>query len=108
MKNKRKNSRYTCFVPVDGKKGSPFALTQTFDISKGGIGLVSPKKIPLNKRIAIELDLSDEGEETVIVIGKVRWVVPDEDTNQYRIGMSFDEIIGGSRSRIEQYFQKTA
>ena len=105
MSNNRKAKRYTCLVPVDGKKGTMFGQSLTFDISKGGLGLISHQKIPLNKKIAIALDLS-EAEEPVLVIGKVRWVHSIENSDQFRIGMSFDEVIGGTKSRIEQYFSK--
>ena len=105
MKNQRRAKRYTCLVPVDGKKGTLFGQTLTFDISKGGMGLISPNKIPLNKTIAIALDL-EESDEPVLVIGKVRWVVPIEDSSQFRVGLSFDEVLGGTKSRIEQYFKK--
>ncbi len=103
--NKRKSQRQTCLVPVDGKQGSPFDKTQTIDISKGGIGFISPTKISLNKEIAMEIELSPEG-ETVIVVGKVRWVHPIADSDKYRIGLSFEDVLSGSKSRLNQYFQK--
>ena len=105
MSNQRRAKRYDCLVPVDGKKGSLFGQTLTFDISKGGLGLISHLKIPLNKTIAIALDLS-ENDEPVLVIGKVRWINPIASSGQYRIGMSFDEVLGGTKSRIEEYFRK--
>ncbi len=106
MSNQRRAKRYTCLVPVDGKKGTLFGQTLTFDISKGGMGLLSQQKIPLNKKIAVALDLF-EHEEPVLVIGKVRWINPlTDESGHYRIGMSFDEVLGGTKSRIEQYFRK--
>ena len=105
MKNKRKLQRVSCWVPVDGKQGGFFQQTRTVDISKSGIGFVSHKKIPLNQRIAIELDLSQE-DEPVFVIGKVRWVYPIARTGHYRIGLSFTDFKQGSKSRLEDYFNQ--
>ena len=102
--NKRKNERYGCMVPIEGKAGSAFASSQTIDISKGGIGFISRQEVPLNKKIAIEIALAPEG-ETVLVIGIVKWVRPLEDNSSYRIGMIFSNIIDGSRSRLDKYFR---
>ena len=40
MKNKRKNRRYDCLVPVEGKEGGPFEDTKTVDFSKSGTGFL--------------------------------------------------------------------
>ena len=103
MKNKRKTARVSCLVPVDGREGSPFDQARTIDISKTGIGFISQKKIPLNKKIAIELDLSEE--ESVFVVGKVKWVHPIARTQTYRIGLSFTDIANGNQSRLSKYFK---
>lgn len=104
--NKRKFKRENCFVPVDGKQGSVFENLQTVDFSKDGMGFVSTKKVPVNKKIAVELDL-DDSENPVFVIGKVRWVRSDKDTGYYRIGMHFEDVLNGSKSRLQKYFKKT-
>ena len=104
MANKRKNERYNCIVPIEGKAGSAFASSQTIDISKGGIGFISSQEVPLNKKIAIEIALAPEG-ESVLVIGKVTWVRPLSEINSYRIGMRFANVIDGSQSRLDKYFR---
>jgi len=103
MKNKRKTERVTCLVPVEGKEGSIFDCTSTVDISKSGIGFVIQKKIPLNKKIAIELNL-DQEDDSVLVIGKVRWVTSIAESGNYRIGLSFTDVKYGSKSRLNKYF----
>ena len=105
MSNKRRAPRVNCIVPVDSKQGSLFDQLQTIDISRGGLGFVSHQRIPINKRIAIELDLFDET-EPVVVIGRVRWVKTIGKSENYRIGLAFEEVISGSQSRINQYFKK--
>ena len=103
--NKRRNKRLTCAVPVEGKEGGVFDHSQTIDFSKGGIGLVSQKKLSVNKEIMLELDLR-ENEDPVFVRGKVQWVRPIDESSLYRIGLSFKEVLQGSKTRLNQYFTK--
>lgn len=104
MKNKRKNTRYDCLVPVDGKQGGPFEYTKTVDFSKSGLGFVSHHKVPLNKEIAIQLDLSEEG-APALVVGKVRWINRIENSVNYRIGISFENVLSGSKACLDHYFR---
>lgn len=102
--NKRRAKRVDCYVPVEGKEGSAFSAVQTIDFSKTGIGFVSDSKIPIDQEIAMEIVLS-ETDEPVIVIGKVKWVTPIKSSKKYRIGLEFDELRRGSKSRLDQYFK---
>ncbi|VAW45295.1 hypothetical protein MNBD_GAMMA03-988 [hydrothermal vent metagenome] len=103
MENKRKNRRFDCLVPVDSKHESVFDQTQTVDFSKNGIGFISQQEIPVNSEIAIEILLEEDG-EPVLVIGKVEWVRPIPHSTQYRIGMTFKDVMRGSKSRLDNYF----
>ena len=103
MLNKRKNDRLGCAVPVEGKQGSPFDQVRTVNISKGGLGFISNRRIPLNKEVAIELNLK-ENEDAVFVLGKVRWVKAVANSALFRIGLSFEDIVNGSRGQLNQYF----
>ena len=105
MSNKRKNERVFCVVPVDGKEDGIFGHTITIDFSKGGLGFISLKKVPLNKEIPIEIEFSEQ-EDPVLVLGKVRWVRPLPDSMSFRIGLSFEDILAGSKSRLNAYFQR--
>ena len=103
-RNKRKSERFNCYVPIEGKKGTVFASSQTVDISKDGIGFISNKVVPLNKKITIEIALAPEG-ESVLVIGKVTWIRQLSNINSYRIGVKFANVLSGSRSRLDKYFR---
>ena len=103
--NQRRDKRTNCVVPVDGKKGCLFDLTYTTDLSKGGIGLVSSRAIPVNEEIAIQMDIEENG-DPVFVVGKVKWVQPIIDSENYRLGIAFDSIMHGSRSRLNKFFHK--
>jgi len=101
--NQRSESRYDCFVPVEGKQGCEYERTKTLDISRHGIGLLSSQPIGLNQKIALEIVLKPNT-EPVMVIGVVKWVRKIGSTDQYRVGMVFSEIISGSPTRLDKYF----
>ena len=102
---KRKDERYKCLVPVESKKGTGFDSSQTVDISKNGIGFISPKSVSPNEKIAVEIVLSPET-EPVLVMGLVKWVQRLSDSDQYRIGMTFADVLRGSKSRLNKYLAK--
>ncbi len=105
MENRRKTERFSCLVPVDGQSNGLFCNTNTVDISRNGVGLISSHKIPLNQQIALELQLDENG-EPVLVIGKVKWVKKIGTTGNYRIGLHFENIVDGPVSRLDKYFEK--
>ena len=88
---------------MDSKQGGAFDNTQTVDLSAGGMGFLSQNRVPLNKEIAVELDL-EENEKPVFVIGKVQWVKPITNSSQYRIGIRFKDVLSGSKSYLKKYF----
>ena len=105
MVSNRKNERLACLVPVDGKEGSAFDKIQAIDFSKGGFGFISKRPILLNTQIPIEIELAVE-DKPVLVIGKVQWVRRIEGSAHYRIGVSFKDVLHGSKSRLSQYFRE--
>ena len=104
MRNKRKNPLHTCTVPVDGQQGGPFESSKTIDFSQGGLGLISNHRISLNKEIAIQLDLSEEG-QSALVVGKIQWVNPIAQTDNFRIGVVFKDMLQGSRTNVKDYLR---
>ncbi len=99
----RKTIRQQCFVPVEANAKSALSDLCTFDIGRGGIGLVSKKKIPIHQQIAVELDLTPEG-EAALIMGEVRWVHQNYKTGTYRLGIKFIRILSsGSRSRLSTF-----
>ena len=83
MKNKsgkRKNERHQC------------------------IGFVSSHALSFKQKIPIELALSPEG-DPLLVEGEVQWIRPLSIRKKYRVGLTFKNILNGSKSRLEQYFQ---
>ena len=104
--NKRTEDRRNCFVPVESKSDSSFDQTQTVDISRHGIGFLSPHPHNINEKIAIEIQLKPNT-DPVLVIGIVKWVRKISDSEQYRIGLNYDEVLSGSQRGLDRYFGRT-
>jgi len=99
----RKAIRHKCFVPVEANTTSPFSDLCTFDIGKGGMGLVSRKKVPVHKHIAVEVDMVANG-DPALVMGEVRWVRKDYETGTYKVGLKFIKVLSsGSRTRLKTF-----
>ena len=105
IEDKRKSPRVDCSVPVDGRQGAVFSNTATVDISRDGIGFISNHAVPLNERIAIELALKPDT-DPVLVIGQVKWVTKVADSNKFRIGLTFSDIIDGSKEALNKSLPK--
>ena len=102
--NKRSEKRRDCLVPVESKERTAFDGTLTVDISRHGIGFISSHPHSLNEKIAIEIQLKPDT-DPVLVIGTVKWVRRISDSDQYRVGMNYDEVISGSPRRLDRYFE---
>lgn len=100
----RKMTRSACAVPVEGCQGSIFEHVSSVDISSGGMGLISRKKLSPKQRIAVEVDIGP-GYDPIVMLAEVRWASPAESADNYRAGMKFIKVLSpGSRSRLTQYF----
>ena len=100
--NKRKNKRVACQVPVEGKENTHFARLTTVDVSKQGLGLITEDEINVNEKIAIQLDFNQE--DPVFVIAKVKWITQIKPSHKYRVGMSFENVFRGSKTRLKKFF----
>lgn len=103
--NKRNDPRQDCVVPVEGKQGSAFDDTKTVDISRHGIGFVSSHPHEINEKVAIEIQLKPNT-EPVLVLGVVKWVRKISASDQYRIGLNFQEVLSGSETRLNKYLRQ--
>jgi len=102
--NQRKFNRKRCMVQVEGEESGVFGDLCALDISRGGMGFISHKAIPLHKKIPVEVE-AGIGHEPIVMLGEVKWVRPLKQQGQYRIGMKFVKVLSsGSRSRLTCYF----
>lgn len=102
---KRKEDRHQCLVPVESKKGTLFESSQTVDISKNGMGFISSHLVALSKKIPVEIALTPEG-DPVLVMGKVKWVRHMSGSKHYRVGMTFTNVLSGSKFHLENILSK--
>ena len=102
---RRKDQRALCLVPIESKPGTLFEGIKTVDISLGGMGFVSKKKLPLHQKMAIEIELTPQ-ERPILVLGKVRWLTPFSQARLYRIGLQFEGVLQyPSRLRLNKYMK---
>ncbi len=66
--------------------------------------MISNRRLSVNKEIAIQLDLSEDG-HSALVVGKVQWVSPIGETNSFRVGVAFKDILQGARSNLRSYLR---
>ena len=84
--NNRHGKRTGCYVPVDGKSGSEFEESCTVDISRDGLGLVSSRRVFIEDKITVALQL-DSQKDPVLAVGQVKWVKKMPDSQGYRVGI---------------------
>jgi len=101
---KRRSKRYSCSVPVDSKGTGVFAGSQAVDISKGGAGIIVSNFIPIDTEMPVEIDITPEG-EPILAVGKVQWIRELSQKDSYRVGISFDDVKAGSKSRLRKFFK---
>jgi len=87
------------------RRGSLFDNSQTMDISQGGVGLLSPKFIPVKTNMIMEIALNPR-QEPVLCVGKVCWVQKSNYSDNYRVGMNFVDISDESKNRLAGYLDK--
>lgn len=103
--NQRKQKRHFCAVPVDAQENSAFADTLTTDISQGGLGMVSSKKVKPHQKIAVQLELTPEG-DPVLAVGRVKWVRVETENGSYRFGLHLEKLINGTKAQLKKYLPK--
>ncbi len=69
------------------------------------MGFISPKSISVEQKIPVELILTP-GSDPVLVLGQVKWVRRLSGSHQYRVGMTFADLVRGSSSHLGKYFPK--
>ena len=90
--NNRHDKRTGCCVPVEGKSGSEFEESCTVDISQGGLGLVSSRRVFVDDKITVALQF-DPKKDPVLTVGQVKWVKRLPDSQTYRVGLQLaDEV----------------
>ncbi len=104
MANQRQEKRWDCVVPVESGRHTEFDGAQSIDFSRRGIGFITKTALPINREIAVALDL-DMSDSPVLAKGRVMWVQSIPGTDQYRVGLSFENIVDDGQNRLNEYFE---
>ncbi len=102
-KEKRKDPRFSCYVPVMCKKGTAFEHSQTTDISAGGAGFISNRLVPVKTKMMVEINLTPAS-DPVLALGEVCWVRQMAQSENFRIGLKFVEVSSAVRSQLSKCF----
>ena len=76
------------------------------NISAGGFAFTSPEKLKIGKEIKLSVDL-EEG-EPLILKARVAWCKPNENTEDYHVGVQILETQGPAFERFQQFYSKTS
>jgi c-di-GMP-binding flagellar brake protein YcgR len=66
-------------------------FTETYDISPGGLAMLTNAELPSNLEITIELELRGTSGAKLQIAGIVRWSRYDEIIGKYRTGVAFND-----------------
>jgi c-di-GMP-binding flagellar brake protein YcgR len=99
---RRRYQRVPCFCPLQLTvlPGGPTVPGNSFDISRGGVGLVANAFLERGQSVFVHFQVHDRQHETVeaSVLGRVAYSRADEDGNQ--IGVEFMEDIRESSQPV--------
>ena len=106
---RRISPRVRAYHPVRmHQPSSPKVIeTLTKNVSVGGFSCVSPVLLPVSSRLSVDLVLS-AGESSFSVNGRAVWfrVIPHSD--QFEIGISFEDLSEKNKQRLSVYLETCA
>ena len=79
--------------------------TLTKDLSVGGLKCLSPTAKPIGTSLMLELELGP-GEPPVDLRGRVAWFQDLPDSDQFYLGLVFDELDDRIRQRLSRYLDR--
>jgi len=109
VEERRRLSRVRCHLPVRlYPKGEAKVIeTLTKDVSLGGLKCLSPSPKTIGTSVIVELDLGP-GEMSVDLRGHVAWFQDLPESDQFYLGLIFDEFHERTRQRLSRYLDRIA
>lgn len=107
MEEKRRFPRVPISVQVKAKHGGLSVVSgRSYDISWGGMGLLSPEELPKGEVMDLEMDLPGS---PVNARGQVAWTkeVETEEGKCFQIGIQFTEVEPEHKARLDAFFDQT-
>lgn len=102
---RRQSPRLHAYLPVRvSRTGTRVVETLTKDVSASGARFLAPEPSPVGTRVKIELTLASP-HQVVTVQGRTAWfrVLPDSD--QFDIGLKFEDLDKESRILLSRYLE---
>ena len=81
--------------------------TLTKDLAVGGLRSLSPAALPAASAVRIELILSTE-REPVRVRGRVAWFRTIPESDQFDVGIAFDDLSDADKRRLSAYVERAS
>jgi c-di-GMP-binding flagellar brake protein YcgR len=85
--------------------GDEFApeFTQAYDISLGGLAMLTNAQLPPASIIAVTLELHGDSDPVLQLRGMVRWSQYDVAIDRYRTGVAFVDVDEALSARLRRY-----
>ena len=102
---RRRSPRLHAYLPVKiSKSGTRVVETLTKDVSESGVRFLTPEPPAVGTRVKIELTLPSP-HQVVTVQGRAAWfrVLPDSD--QFDIGVQFEDLTQETRILLSRYLE---
>ena len=80
--------------------------TLSKDLAEGGLRCLSPMPIPVSTRLTVEISLS--AEEPVEARGKTAWLRSIPHTEQFELGIAFEDINPENQRRLSGCLERLA
>ena len=109
LNNRRAAPRFRAYRPVRVQKPGSIQLVETLtkDLSTGGMRFLSPTIFPVSTDLQVELVLSTGG-EPFSVRGRAAWVQMIPHSDQFDIGISFQDVSIPNQRRLSAYIARLA
>jgi len=88
------------YAPVEVEREEAY----TYDISSGGVCLVSPKHLPVGLGLAMHIEVPTVT-QMIRAVGEIRRVHPDPLIDRYMLGISFQDIQPQDLQCVSAYIQ---
>ncbi|MDD3089065.1 MAG: PilZ domain-containing protein [Candidatus Omnitrophica bacterium] len=104
MSDKRSQRRFNMFADLVTCSISsvPGQAIGVADISSGGLGITTTRKLQKGDRVHIEIRLTGDG-IPIFVSGEIKWVVKEEGTGTFKSGVHITHIEKNDRMRLVRF-----
>ena len=101
----RQFARVNDMLLVSYSIGDDYApeFTETYDVSLGGLAMLTNAEIPKDQPISVLLELRSDPKPLLRLRGAVRWSHFDRGIDRYRTGVAFIDLTDEMRTHLQRY-----